>query len=182
MALPSIVHKVELSVADIDRGYYQTHAFTIVRHPSETEERMMVRLLAFALHAHDALAFGKGLSTDDEPDLWQRDLTGAITCWIDVGWPDDKRLRRAAGRSPSVFVYTFGGAKADMWWKRNAGLLAKVRGLQVFQVPAAQSVELAGLAARSMRVNATIEDGQVWIGDEKSQVQVTPVALSGAGG
>ncbi|MGE0315167.1 MAG: YaeQ family protein [Lautropia sp.] len=182
MALPSIVYKAELSVADLDRSYYRTHALTIVRHPSETEERMMIRLLAFALHADDALGFGRGLSTEDEPDLWQHDLTGAITRWIDVGWPDDKRLRRAAGRSPSVVVYTFGGAKADMWWKKTAGLVAKVRGLRVLQVPQAQSAALAGLAARSMRLNATIEDGQSWIGDERTQVQVTPIAWHGEAG
>lgn len=181
MALPSIVHKVELSVADIDRSYYQTHALTIVRHPSETEERMMIRLLAFALLADEALVFGKGLSTEDEPDLWQHDLTGQITRWVDVGWPDEKRLRRAAGRSPSVSVYTFGGAKAEVWWKKTAPFVAKVRGLMVWHVPQEQSTALAGLAARSMRLNATIEDGQSWIGDETAQVQVTPVVWFGGG-
>lgn len=179
MALPSIVHKVELSVADIDRSYYQTHPLTVVRHPSETEERMMIRVLAFALNADESLTFGKGLSTDDEPDLWQRDLTGTITRWIDVGWPDDKRLRRAAGRSPSVIVYTFGGAKAEMWWKKTAPLVSKVRGLQVRHLPQVQSSALAALAARTMRLNVTIEDGQSWVGDETTQVQVTPTAWLG---
>ena len=176
MALPSIVHRVELSVADLDRSYYQTHALTIVRHPSETEERMMIRLLAFALHADASLGFGRGLSTEDEPDLWQHDLTGQIERWVDVGWPDEKRLRRAAGRSPSVIVYTFGGSKAELWWKKTAPLVAKVRGLQVLSVPQAQSAALSALAARSMRLNVTIEDGQSWIGDESAQVQVTPVS------
>ena len=181
MALPSIVHKLELSIADLDRSYYQTHTLTLVRHPSETEERMMLRVLAFALNADEALGFGKGLSTDDEPDLWQRDLTGAVTRWIDIGWPDDKRVRRAAGRSPSVLVYTFGGAKAEMWWKKTASLVSKVRGLRVWHVPQPQSQALAGLAARTMRLNATIEDGQSWIGDETTQVQVTPLAWLGQG-
>ena len=101
MALKATIYKVELAVADMDRNYYGDHGFTIARHPSETDERMMTRVLAFALHADDALAFGRGLSTSDEPDLWRKDLTGAIELWIEVGLPEVKRLRRAAGRASS---------------------------------------------------------------------------------
>src|SRR4051794_1616348 len=104
MALKSTVFKVELAVADIDRGYYEDHLLTLARHPSETDERMMVRLLAFALHAHPLLAFGRGLSSADEPDLWQRDLTGTIERWIDVGLPDERDVRKACGRAPDVHV------------------------------------------------------------------------------
>src|SRR5512147_3279852 len=105
MALKSTIFKAELQISDMDRNYYGSHSLTIARHPSETDERMMVRLLAFALHANEGLAFGRGLSTDDEPDLWQRDLTGAIRLWIDVGLPDEKLLRRACGRADEVVVY-----------------------------------------------------------------------------
>jgi uncharacterized protein YaeQ len=109
MALKSTIHKAELQIADMDRGYYADHAVTIARHPSETDERMMVRLLAYAHGASDRLAFGKGLSDTDEPDLWERDLTGAIERWIDVGLPDERRLAKAAGRSLRVVVYAYGG-------------------------------------------------------------------------
>ena len=108
MALKATIFKVGLQVADMERGYYGDHALTVARHPSETDERMMLRVLAFALHAGPDLAFGKGLSTDDEPDLWQRDLTGAIALWIDVGQPDEKLLRRACGRAREVVVYAYG--------------------------------------------------------------------------
>ncbi len=120
MALKATIFKVELQVADMDRSYYGDHALTIARHPSETDERMMLRVLAFALHAGPDLAFGKGLSTDDEPDLWQRDLTGAIALWIDVGQPDEKLLRRACGRAREVVVYAYGRG-VDLWWDRARG-------------------------------------------------------------
>src|SRR5664279_1025335 len=105
MALKATIFRAELAVADLDRNYYGTHSLTLARHPSETDERMMVRLLAFALHADDALAFGRGLAAEDEADLVQKDLTGAIRLWIDVGLPDERSLRRAAGRAARVVVY-----------------------------------------------------------------------------
>ena len=118
MALKATVFKADLSVADIDRGYYRDHALTLARHPSETDERMMVRLLAFALHADDALAFGRGLSAEDEADLVRRDLTGAVELWIDVGLPDERDLRKACGRSPEVHVYAYGGRACALWWEK----------------------------------------------------------------
>ncbi len=112
MALKATICKAELHIADMERGYYKDHALTIARHPSETEERMMVRILAFALNADDALGFGAGLSTDDEPDLWRKDLTGNIETWIDVGLPGEKRMRKACGRAEAVVVYSYGGRAA----------------------------------------------------------------------
>jgi uncharacterized protein YaeQ len=172
MALKSTISRAELSIADIDRGYYCDHALTIARHPSETDERMMVRLLAFALHADEGLAFGRGLSTDDEPDLWQKDLTGAIELWIDVGQPDDKRIRRACGRARQVLVYSYGGQGAAIWWDQIAGKLERSANLGVISVPPAASQALATLARRTMQLNCTIEDGQVWLADAEQRVQV----------
>ncbi len=120
MALKATIFKADLQIADMDRRYYGDHTLTIARHPSETDERMMVRLLAFAMHADEALSFGRGLSTDDEPDLWRKDLTGTIEIWIDVGLPDEKRVRRACGRARQVFVYSYGGRGAELWWDQFA--------------------------------------------------------------
>ena len=125
MALKATIFKADLQIADMDRSYYADHSLTVARHPSETDERMMVRLLAFALHAGEALAFGKGLSTEDEPDLWLRDLTGVIDLWIDVGLPDEKRIRRACGRAEQVYVYSYGGHGADLWWKQTGADLER---------------------------------------------------------
>ena len=118
MALKSTIYKAEVSIADMDRHYYADHALTLALHPSETEERMMVRLLAFILNAHERLIFGKGISTDEEPDLWHVDYSGEIRLWVEVGLPDERRIRKACGRADAVAVYLY-GALADKWWRDN---------------------------------------------------------------
>lgn len=178
MALKATIFKAELQIADMDRSYYQDHALVIARHPSETDERMMLRLLAYALHASDSLAFGKGLSTEDEPDLWRKDLTGAIELWIDVGQPDERRIRRACGRARRVFVYSYGGQGAAIWWDQIGGKLARSSNLCVVSVPAAASQALAQLAQRNMQLHCTIQDRQVWLGDAENRVQVDLNTLS----
>jgi len=172
MALKATIFKASVQISDTDRNYYQSHALTIARHPSETDERMMVRLLAFALHAHEALEFGKGLSTDDEPDLWHKDLTGAIQLWIDVGQPDEKRLRKACGRASEVVVYSYGGSGAAMWREQVADTLARSRNLSIRKIAVADSQAMAKLAQRSMDLTYTVQDGQVWVADAKNTVQV----------
>jgi uncharacterized protein YaeQ len=172
MALKATIFKAELQIADMDRNYYHEHTLTIARHPSETDERMMVRVLAYALHASEALSFGKGLSTDDEPDLWQKDLTGTIELWIDVGLPDERRIRRACGRARQVCVYSYGGHGAAIWWDQNSSKLERSSNLTVVSVPAAASQALAKLARRNMQLNCTIQDEQVWLGDAEDRVQV----------
>ena len=172
MALNATIFKAELRIADLDRGYYHDHALTIARHPSETDERMMVRVLAFALHAHDALAFGKGLGADDVPDLWQKDLTGAIDVWIDVGHPDDKRVRRACGRAARVFIYAYGDRVVDAWWERARAALGHVANLSVMKLPSTSSRAVAQLAERTMRLDCTIQDGQIWLADASRTVEV----------
>lgn len=173
MALKATIFKAELQIADMDRNYYQTHSLTLARHPSETDERMMVRLLAFALHAHEALAFGQGLSTDDEPDLWQKDLTGAIELWIDVGLPDEKLIRKACGRARQVFVYAYGGRGAEIWWEQNCSKLERLGNLTVMSVSPDTSAALAKLAQRGMQLHCTIQDGQTWLaGEGEQQVEV----------
>jgi uncharacterized protein YaeQ len=172
MALKATIFKAAVQIADTDRHYYQNHVLTLARHPSETDERMMVRLLAFALHAHELLVFGKGLSTDDEPDIWQKDLTGAIDLWIDVGQPDEKRLRKACGRASQVVVYSYGGSGAAMWREQMAPTLARTKNLAIKKIPLEASQAMAKLAQRSMDLSYTIQEGQVWVADANSTVQV----------
>lgn len=171
MALKSTIYKAQLQIADMDRNYYADHSLTIARHPSETDERMMIRLLAFALNANDALMFGKGISDDDEPDLWQKDLTGAIEKWIEVGQPDDKRLMKACGRAENVLVYPYAGT-ADVWWKQIAGKLTRARNLTVMQLRAVDAARLADLAQRTMQLQCAVQDGQVWLGDGRNALQI----------
>lgn len=174
MALRSTIYRAELSVADMDRAHYATQVLTLARHPSETEERLMVRLLAYALHAAPRLTFGAGLSTDDEPDLWLKDDTGAIELWIDVGLPDERRLRRACGRARHVVVLAYGGRKAAMWWSQNATELARSSNLEVLAISEAESTGLAQLASRAMQLTCTIQDGHVWIGSATQVVAIEP--------
>lgn len=172
MALKSTIYKAELQIADIDRGYYQTHALTIARHPSETDERMMIRVLAFALYASDTLAFGKGLSDTDEPDVWVKDLTDAVAHWIEVGQPDDTRMRKASNRARRVTVLPYGGHATQVWWNGVANKVARHDNLEVIAVDADSSTALAALAQRTMRLQVTIQDGDVWIGDDATRVAV----------
>jgi uncharacterized protein YaeQ len=180
MALKSTIFKAELSVADIGRSQYGDYSLTIARHPSETDERMMVRLLAFALNASDALAFGKGLSTEDEPDLWQRDLTGAIALWIDVGLPDERDVRKACGRAREVHVYAYGGRAVALWWTKARERLDAQPRLGVSEVSMEASRALAAMAARSMRLHCTIQDGNILFGDSATSVSIELAVLKAA--
>ena len=162
MALKSTIFKAELQVSDLDRGHFATHALTVARHPSETDERMMVRLLAFALDAHERLEFGRGLSSEGEADLALADLTGAIELWIDVGLPDERAVRKASGRARQVKVYLYGGRAASLWWRQNEAALSRLENVRVLEIPEEVSRSLAATAQRTMRVDCTIQDGEVW--------------------
>ncbi|MRV72190.1 hypothetical protein GJ700_10735 [Duganella sp. FT92W] len=171
MALKSTIYKAELSIADMDRNYYNTHLLTLARHPSETDERLMIRVLAFAIHADEALVNAKGLSDTEEPDLWQKDLTGAIQLWIEIGQPDDKRLLKAAGRSEQVVVYSY-SATSHVWWKPLANKIDRAKNVSVVNIPAEASAALEKMAQRSMQLQCTIQDGQIWLTDGTETVLV----------
>ena len=172
MAVKATVFRAELQVSDMDRHYYATHALTLARHPSETDERLMVRLLAFALFADERLEFGRGLSSDDEPDLWRRSRSGEIELWIDLGQPDESRIRKACGRSDQVVVVTYGGRASDIWWDKIAASLARCGNLTIIDIAPATVSELAALADRGMRLQCMIQDGQAELYFEGSSVAV----------
>jgi uncharacterized protein YaeQ len=179
MALKSTIFKARLNIADMDRPYYGEHVLTLARHPSETDERMMVRLLAFALFADERLEFGRGLSAEDEPALWRKDYSGTIERWIEVGLPDEKALRRAAGRAAEVIVVAYGGRAMDAWWAKEGGALARMDKLQVWALDGEQSAALAALAQRGMDLQCTIQDGHVWLTDGTATVAIEPRRLGG---
>ena len=179
MALKATIYKADLSIADMDRNYYQEHSLTIARHPSETDERVMIRLLAFALHADPALAFTKDLFDVDEPALWLKDLTGAIQTWIEVGQPDEKRLLKAAGRAEKVIVYSY-SATSSIWFKGLANKIERAKNVSVIHIPHEISAQLEKMAQRSMQLQCTIQDGQVWLTDGTDTVLVEREALRGS--
>ena len=178
MALKSTIHKADVSIADMDRHYYAEHSLTIAQHPSETQERMMVRLLAFILNAHERLTFGKGLSTDDEPDLWHVDYNSDILLWIDVGLPDERRLRKACGRSNAVHVYLYGGSIADKWWRDNEKAMNALPKVSVFQLP--DTSGLSELCQRNMALQCSISDGEIWLSDAQGAHLIACTSLKTA--
>lgn len=183
MALKSTIFKATVAVADIDHGYYADHALTLARHPSETDERMMIRLVALALNAHQlqdtcggdgTLAFGAGLSDTDEPDVWLRDFTGRARVWIEVGQPEDKPVIKACGKADEVRVYAFAHS-ADIWWRGMENKLSRPQNLQVWRIPSAASQQLAALAQRSMQLQATVQEGVLMLGDASNTVDIEPI-------
>jgi uncharacterized protein YaeQ len=171
MALKATIYKAELQIADMDRNYYGQHLLTVARHPSETDERVMIRILAFAIHASEALTFTKGLFDTEEPDLWQKDLTGAIELWVEVGQPDEKRLMKACGRSERVVVYSY-SATSHIWYKQIANKLERAKNLEVINIPSDASVQLEKMANRNMQLQCTIQDGQIWLTDSVDTVLI----------
>jgi uncharacterized protein YaeQ len=185
LALKSTIFKATLAIADIDHAYYADHPLTLARHPSETDERMMIRLAALALNAHrlqsecngdGVLAFGAGLSNPEDPDVSLRDFTGHTRLWIEVGQPEDKPLAKACGKADKVSVYCFSNA-ADIWWRGIENKVARLQNLEVWRVPAAASQSLAALARRSMQLQATVQEGALMLGDGTHNVDIEPVRL-----
>lgn len=172
MALKATIFKADLQIIDTDRHYYQSHALTLARHPSETDERMMIRLLAFARHASETLAFTKGLSATDEPDIWQKNLTGEIELWIEIGQPEDKRIRQACGRARQVIIYCYGGGGASLWWNQLSSQVKRLENLSVYYIPSATSQALADLTQRTMQLQCSIQDGQTTVTDHTASVEV----------
>lgn len=177
MATKATVFKASLQIADMDRHYYQTHTLTLARHPSETDERMMVRLLAFALNAQERLEFGQGITDESEADVWLKDLTGSIELWIDVGMPDERLVRKACGRAREVLIYSYGGRAAEIWLANNRAAFARQSNLRIVDLPAEQTAALAQLAQRTMNLQLLIQDGELSISDSNTSVTITPGAL-----
>ena len=185
MALKATIHKAQLQIADMDRNVYGDFNLTIARHPSETDERMLVRVLAFALHTpaddHDgALELAKSLWDPDEPDLWQRNLVGEVVHWIEVGQPDDRRLMKASSRADRVTVLSF-ASSTPVWWAGLKNKLDRAPKVAVWQIDPAQSQALAALVARTVQWQITVQDGTIWVNDGKTTVEITPVCLKAAG-
>jgi uncharacterized protein YaeQ len=183
MALKATIYKASIQLADMDRNIYGDHDVTLARHPSETDERMLIRLLVFALNAppdndHGTLEFARDMWDSDEPALWEKDLTGQIKHWIEVGQPDDRRIMQSSSRAGRISVYSF-SSSTSQWWSGIAGKIARARNLAVWQVPSQQSQALAVLANRSMKLDVTVQDGTIWVGDGQRSVEILLQRLTG---
>ena len=184
MAIKATIYKASLQIADMDRSVYVDHAVTIARHPSETDERLMIRLLALALQLpadtlNGTLEFAKDLWDNDEPALLHKDLTGQIVHWVEVGQPDDKRLLKASGRAARVSVYSFSHS-TPIWWAGIANKVSRANNIEAWQIEAPQSQALAELAQRGMQLQISVQDGTAWIGDGTQSIEITPLRLNRA--
>jgi len=175
MAQKATIYKVELSVSDMDRHYYKTHKLTVAKHPSETDERLMVRILAFALNAHDQLEMTKGLSTDDEPDMWQKSLGGELELWVALGLPSEKVIRQSCGKARDVIIYSYGGNTAEMWWDKIKTRTTRFETLSIVNFVQDETRALEALANRSMKLQVNIQEGDVMVSVDDQIVYLHPV-------
>lgn len=173
MAQNATIYKVELSVSDMDRHYYETHKLTVAKHPSETDERLMVRIIAFALNAHENLEMTKGISTDDEPDIWQKSLSGELEVWVALGLPNEKVVRQSCSKAERVIVYPYGGKTAEMWWDKIKASTVRFANLQVTCFTERDIGNLARVASRTMKLQVNIQDGDVMVGNGDTIVNLT---------
>jgi len=174
MATHATIFKAELQISDLDRHYYATHQLTVARHPSENDARMMMRIAAFALNANEQLRFTKGLCCDDEPDLWQKSLSDEIECWIDLGLPDEKRIRRACGRSRQVIIYSYNDSAAEAWRQKLQGKWHRFDNLKITHFEDEGCASLPCFAHRTMQLQFTISDGTILLTDGEQALQMQP--------
>lgn len=171
MAANAIIHKALLNISNMDHHYYEEHNLTLAQHPSENDLRLMIRLTAFVLNANDKLMFCKGISQDDEPDLWEKSLSGDIKMWIDLGQPDEKRIKKACGRSEKVIIYTFKETLSSIWFKQIEKSLFRFKNLQIIYLNIEGDIEL--LTSRSMNIQCNILDNELTLIDEHNSVIIT---------
>ena len=174
MAVKSTIFKADLQVNDADRDYYELHKLTLARHPSETDERMMLRLLVFGMHADKYLEFAGSISTEETPALWKKNLSGEIQEWIELGQPDEKRIRKACGRARQVYIYLYGLHKAKPWWQGIKPSLDRFDNLHVRFLGDEQIKPLTAMAKRTMQLQCMIQDNDVSFSDEDQETTITP--------
>ena len=170
MALKATIFKADISITDMDRNYYNDHNLTIARHPSENDERMMLRIIAFIVNAHERLQFTKGLSDDDVPDLWQKSFSDEIELWIELGQPSEQRIKKGCNQSQQMTIYAYADNSFDVWWKKEQSKLQLRKNLSVFSLSDSLAPTLANAVQRSMQIQVTIQDGQMWLTIEGAEI------------
>lgn len=170
MAKSATINKISLNIADMDRHYYESHELTVAQHPSENDFRFMIRLVAFMFNASESLVFTKGMNSDDEADLWQKSLSDEIESWIDLGQVDEKRIRKACGRAKKVIVYTYHEGKSKVWWQQQQEKYQRFDNLSVYHINADNIESMIG---RSITLQCNIQDGELYLNDENSNITVT---------
>ncbi|MBP6300237.1 MAG: YaeQ family protein [Arenimonas sp.] len=175
MAPNATVYKLELQVSDMDRHYYASHNLTLAQHPSETDLRLMARLIAYACFAEERLEYGRGLSNEEDPDIWLRDYTGDVELWIDLGQPDESRIKKASGRARQAVVFGYNGNAFDIWWGKNESAMARFKNLTVVSITSDELDAATALLQRGMRLTAMIQDGELQLMSDAENISIRPV-------
>ncbi|MRX26933.1 YaeQ family protein [Kangiella sp. HZ709] len=168
MALKATIYKATVNISDLDNHYYDELNLTIAQHPSESDKRMMVRLVAYILNVQERLEFTKGLSEESEPEIWAKNYTDDIELWIDLGRPDETRLRKASHKSQKVLVYSYNENASAIWWKALGNKVRDYKNLEIYALNDEQVAGLESMIERTMQLQATIEDGQLWLSNNET--------------
>ena len=172
MALKATIYKAVVNVADIDRNQFLDASLTLAQHPSETQERMMLRLLAWIKYADERLQFTRGLSADDEPEIWLRNDHLGIDLWIELGLPDERRIKKACSLAKEVALFTYNSRAAEIWWQQNQSKLASFDKLSVWYLDDEQLAKLSAFASRTMTLQATLQEGAIWLSDAQNKLEI----------
>lgn len=172
MALKATIYKAMVNVADLDRNQFLDATLTLARHPSETQERLMLRLLAWIKHAHERLQFTRGLSAEEEPDAWLRNDHLGIDLWIEMGLPDERRIKKACTQAEEVALFAYNSRAAEIWWQQNKSKCAQYSNLSVWYLDDEQLAQLSAFAERTMNLQATIQDGAIWLSDNQNNLEI----------
>jgi len=180
MALKATIYKATVNVADLDRNQFLDATLTLARHPSETQERMMLRLLAWIKFANERLQFTRGLSAEDEPEAWLRNDHLGIDLWIELGLPEERRIKKACTQSKEVALFTYNSRAAQVWWQQNQSKLAGFSNLSIWYLDDEQLAQLSAFASRTMVLQATIQDGAIWLSDAENNLEIHLTSWQGA--
>lgn len=172
MALKATIYKAMVNVADLDRNQFLDATLTLARHPSETQERLMLRLLAWIKHAHERLQFTRGLSAEEVPDAWLRNDHLGIDLWIEMGLPDERRIKKACTQAAEVALFAYNSRAAEIWWQQNKSKCAQYSNLSVWYLDDEQLAQLSAFAERTMNLQATIQDGAIWLSDNQNNLEI----------
>ncbi len=170
MALKATIYKANINIADMNRNHYEDVQLTLAQHPSESESRMMLRLLAWICHADERLVFTKGLAADDEPEVWRLNDYNEPDLWIELGLPDEKRLRKASHQAQEVILYAYGERAASVWWQQNKGKLSMLKNVSIVFLDDAQLSQLTSLCQRSMVLQATLQEDTIYLADNEQHL------------
>jgi uncharacterized protein YaeQ len=162
MALTATIYNLDVELADTDRGVYESLSFKVAQQPSESDEHMMARVLAYCLEYTEGIGFSKGIADPEDPALFVRDLTGALRVWIDIGSPDAARLHKAGKAAPRVAVYTHKDP-AQLLRALDGERIHRAEALELYALDRELIAELVARRDRRTKLDVTVTQGHLYV-------------------